>query len=120
MQKKWLLLTRNKDTTNWFNACVRRKPHIHEAIVNLALKHILFLVYTRTTKALGMCGQEYLWTALRTDKVKCLKMKLRVYSKLQKSFVSSSVYLSLFDNFDIFWTDRQTKTPALRSSVPRA
>ena len=78
---------------------------------------------TRTTKvehkAPGMCGQEYVWTDQHTDKVKCPKMKLRVYSTLQTSFVSSpmlkSLCLGLFDNFETFLTDRPTDRPKRRS-----
>ena len=62
-----------------------------------------------------MCGKEYVWTAQHTDKVKCPKIRLRVYSTLLTSFVSScmlkSLCLSLFDNFDIFLTDRPTTRP---------
>ena len=74
------------------------------------------LPLTRTTKvehkAPGMCGQEYVWTEQHTDKVKCPKMKLRVYTTLQTSFVSSpmliSFRLSLFDNFYNILTDQPT------------
>ena len=84
---------------------------------------------TRTTKvehkAPGMCGQEYVWTDQHTDKVKCPKIELRVYSTWLTTFVPSSMLkslcLSLFDNFDIFLTDRQTdKKGDHRSSFPGA
>ena len=66
----------------------------------------------------NMCGQEYVWTDQHTDKEKHLKMKFRVYSSWLTSFVSSSMLkslcLSLFDNFYIFLTDRQTDRPKRR------
>ena len=69
-----------------------------------------------------MCGQEYVWTDQHTDKVKRPKMKFRVYSSWLTSFVSSSMLkslcLSLFDDFYIFLTDRQTKKSIVGAPPP--
>ena len=84
---------------------------------------VFCFLLTRTTevehKSPDMCGQEYVWTDQHKDKMKCPMMKLRVLSTLLTSFIFSSMLrslcLSLFDNFDIFLTDRQTNQPKKRS-----